>query len=267
MAIIHSFDNAVIYYDYVRKEEPVLIFLHGLIHNHTIWKKEVDFFSEKEFSTLSVDLRGHGKSEVPLSLSAFKIENFANDVHEIIKKENIKHFILIGHSLGGMVILKFLELYPHEADKAVLIDSGYENPWKSIEKYHLTPLLDQFLSRLFENKKLQKKYFHDVDFSKFDNKYDVYYWLQGLKGTSLQTVVACFKGIIDLDEKHILPNIAIPVLLIHGDKDNKIPLREAISMKQHIKNSKLVILRNASHDTPLFQAEKINKAVASFLEN
>ncbi len=99
---LDSFDGTNIFYDYRKGRIPLcLVFLHGVAGNWTVWKKEIDFFSKKGFTTLAIDLRGHGCSDAPTAFEKYKMTNFSKDVRKIIHKEKIKKFVLIGHSLGG----------------------------------------------------------------------------------------------------------------------------------------------------------------------
>ena len=109
---LKSFDGTKIYYNYSRgSKEPTLVFLHGIGGNWTVWKKEIEFFQKEGFSTIALDLRGHGMSEAPEPEERYKISYFSKDVHAILKKENITYFVLIGHSLGGAVALTYCQLY------------------------------------------------------------------------------------------------------------------------------------------------------------
>ena len=85
---IQSFDNTKITYFYTKNPQAkdTLLFIHGWPHNHTVWNKEVKWFTKKEYSTLAVDLRGHGKSNRPEKKSDYTLRKFAKDIHLIIKK-------------------------------------------------------------------------------------------------------------------------------------------------------------------------------------
>jgi pimeloyl-ACP methyl ester carboxylesterase len=74
--------------------------------NWTSWKKEIQFFNKHNISTITLDLRGHGKSDKPNELTSNTLDCFAKDIHEILIKENITDFIIVGHSMGGMIALK-----------------------------------------------------------------------------------------------------------------------------------------------------------------
>src|SRR3989338_8016662 len=103
---IHSFDLAKINYDIVRKKKRFYIFLHGAGGDLKAW--DLNLFHKNGFSTIAIDLSGHGKSE-RISQS---LENATKDVYEVIKHEKVRDFVLVGHCFGGMIAITFAKLYP-----------------------------------------------------------------------------------------------------------------------------------------------------------
>jgi non-heme chloroperoxidase len=270
MAYLQSFDNIKLYYDYAKKSSSkALIFLHGWPLNHTVWKDELKYFQRKGYSTLALDLRGHGRSDKPSKLNAYLIENFAKDLYQVIKKEKIKNPTLIGHSFGGMIILKFVELYPKIPKSIVLMDTTYQNPLKNIKltkSIYVAPITKHLRNYIINQKKAQKKQFSKVDFSKLKkDKSDFYYWYCGLHSTSKESVFACLKQMLKLNEKKILNKIRVPTLILEGEHDFLTPLSQAMIMNKMIKNSKLVIIQNASHDSNITKAESVSKEIYKFL--
>jgi pimeloyl-ACP methyl ester carboxylesterase len=87
----------------------VIVLIHGFMESKAIWT----FFSSelaKSHRVLSVDLPGHGESE--LLEGPGTIEKYAEAIHLIFKKEGLKRFFIVGHSMGGYVALAYAELYP-----------------------------------------------------------------------------------------------------------------------------------------------------------
>lgn len=270
MPSINSFDNTKIYYVYHKGKKGTIIFVHGWPHNHTVWDKEIKFFSKKGYCTIAQDLRGHGMSGKPIKLSAYKMENFAKDIQQIIIKNKIKKPILVGHSFGGMVLLKFTELFPSAAKCLILIDTTYENPLKDmpiLKKFHLTNLTRHLLTYIVENKKSKNNKFKEINFSRLKNRSDFFYFIKGAENTSLDTLLSCFKDMLEFDESRILAKIKIPCLLIEGEKDHKTSMDVALHMNKKIKKSKLIVIKNATHDNNIRNSKKINRLIQQFLSD
>ena len=268
MPKISSFDNIKIYYAFHKGAKDTIIFVHGWPHNHTVWDREIKHFSKKGYCTIALDLRGHGMSGKPTKPSEYKMEHFAKDIKQIIVKNKVKNPILIGHSFGGMVLLKFEELFPRLAKCLILIGTTYENPLKDLpilKFFDLTSLTKHILKYILEHEHIQNKHFKEVEFSEMKNHSDLFYWIKGAENTPLNSLLLCLKDMLDFDESKLLNKINIPCLLIEGEKDFNTPKDVALKMHKKIKKSKLYIIKNATHDTIIQNSKKVNDAIENFL--
>ncbi|MFC2084954.1 alpha/beta fold hydrolase [Bacteroidota bacterium] len=89
--------------------EPALIFVHGWCCDKTYWDKQVKYFS-KNYRTVAVDLAGHGSSGI--DRENYTIQLYGEDIAAVIKKLDLKKVILIGHSMGGYVIIETANHFP-----------------------------------------------------------------------------------------------------------------------------------------------------------
>lgn len=98
-----------------------LLFIHGMMHGAWCWDVHfLDYFAQHGFAAHAVNLRGHGKSEGRDKLRWARIADFVDDVASAVRGLASSP-VLIGHSMGGFVIQKYLE--DHEAAGAVLLSS------------------------------------------------------------------------------------------------------------------------------------------------
>jgi pimeloyl-ACP methyl ester carboxylesterase len=98
-----------------------LLFIHGALHGAWCWDVHfLDYFAQHGYASHAVDLRGHGKSEGREHLRRTRIADFVEDVAHTVEQLPSPP-ILIGHSLGGFTIQKYLEY--HSAPAAVLLSS------------------------------------------------------------------------------------------------------------------------------------------------
>lgn len=99
--------------------ETPLLFIHGACHGAWCWEENfLDYFAERGFSSHAVSLRGHGKSEGREKVRWASIRDYVSDVAQIAGRFQNKP-VVIGHSLGGLVVQKYLER--HEAPAGVLV--------------------------------------------------------------------------------------------------------------------------------------------------
>jgi pimeloyl-ACP methyl ester carboxylesterase len=108
-------------YPVVNQRQTPLLFVHGTLHTASCWEVHfLDYFTEHGYAAHAVNLRGHGKSEGREKLRWTRIADFVEDVANTV--EQLPSLpILIGHSMGGFIIQKYLE--DHTAPAAVLLSS------------------------------------------------------------------------------------------------------------------------------------------------
>ena len=98
-----------------------LLFIHGMFHGAWCWEVHfLDYFARHGFAAYAVNLRGHGNSEGGDKLRWTRIADFVDDI-DVTVRQLPGPAVLIGHSLGGFVIQKYLE--DHDAPGAVLLSS------------------------------------------------------------------------------------------------------------------------------------------------
>ena len=98
-----------------------LLFIHGTLFTAACWDAHfLDYFAAHGYASHAVNLRGHGKSEGREKLRWTRIADFVDDVANVVR-ELPGPPVLIGHSMGGFIIQKYLE--DHAAPAAVLLSS------------------------------------------------------------------------------------------------------------------------------------------------
>jgi pimeloyl-ACP methyl ester carboxylesterase len=98
-----------------------LLFIHGTLHTAACWDvRFLDYFAGHGYAAHALNLRGHGNSEGREKLRWTRIADFVEDVENAVQQLPIPP-ILIGHSMGGFIVQKYLE--DHDAPAAVLLSS------------------------------------------------------------------------------------------------------------------------------------------------
>lgn len=126
---VTSADGIEICYDVAGEGGPVLVFVHGWSCDKSYWKYQMAEFSQRH-RVVAIDLGGHGESGV--ERENWTIESFGKDVAAVIDKLKLEDVILIGHSMGGPVVV---EAALQEKEKVIAIvgadtfhdiEAGYE---------------------------------------------------------------------------------------------------------------------------------------------
>ncbi len=114
-----SFDGVEISYDVKGTVQPALIFLHGWAGNRNHFQHMVDYFSSTH-QTVSIDLAGFGESGS--ERDDWTMTNFAKDVTAVMDQEEVGQAVLVGHSMGGLVILEVAKQIPERIIGLIPLD-------------------------------------------------------------------------------------------------------------------------------------------------
>lgn len=114
-----TYQNSKIFYATEGQGNP-LVLIHGFLESSNIWNELSDKVSSNR-QIICLDLPGHGKSGCIGEIHT--MEEMAEVLREVLKKLNIQKADFIGHSMGGYVLLAFLEKYPKMVNKLILLNS------------------------------------------------------------------------------------------------------------------------------------------------
>ncbi len=252
-------ENNHIYFETSGKGKPIL-FIHGLGSSSQDWEYQIKFFS-KSYKTISVDLRGHGKTG---SIAGeYSIVKFSNDIAEILCNETEDTTIVVGISMGGMVAFQMAVDYPCLVDKLVIINSFVEMPMdiKANRKaLRMRKLIPKIIGMKAMGKIIAKKVFpykHQGDLRKLMIKR----WAQN----NIEDYIKSVNAMAGWTIKNQLNNINRPILII-GSEFDYISSEEKRNYTQLIPNAKLKIIPDAHHAVTVEKPDELNKIIAEFLE-
>ncbi|MDF2699132.1 MAG: alpha/beta hydrolase fold protein [Haloplasmataceae bacterium] len=225
-----------------------IILLHGWGHSIEAFK-QVQSHLEKNFKIYSVDLPGFGMSDKPPY--PFNTEDYANVINDVIKHFRINKPIIIGHSFGGRVSIKYVSKY-NNIKKLVLIDSaGIVN--KKTYKYYIKVYYFKLLKRIFSLPILKK----------YKNKVLGKHGSSDYKNAD-ELMKKILVKVVSEDLRNDLLNIKCPTLLVWGRNDTATPLSDAYTMENLLIDAGLVIIENAGHFSYLENLGLFLKVLDSF---
>ena len=234
----------------VENQHPTpLLFIHGTLHSAACWDVHfLDYFAQHGFAAHAVNLRGHGRSEGREKLRWTRIADFVEDVENAVGQFPSPP-ILIGHSMGGFIIQKYLE--NHDAPAAVLLSSASpagllptairtarRQPWV-FAKVNLTLSLLPFIA----TPQLVGEAFFSKD---LPEEQLLEYWKQ-----TQEDSFRAFLDMIALD----LPKpekVKTPLLVLGAARDNMIGPRE-IEATARAYNTQAEIIPDVAHNSMLEQ--------------
>lgn len=141
-----------LYYQEQGEGEPLFL-LHGNGEDGTYFANQISFFSDR-YRVIAVDTRGHGKS--PRGTAPFTMEQFAMDLHSLMKKLQIQRGIILGFSDGANIAMKFALKYPNQV-KALILNGGNLNT-KGVKRNIQIPIeIGYRFAKLFAGKSEEAK--------------------------------------------------------------------------------------------------------------
>ena len=247
-----------------KPDRKTIVFVHGLSGSSSAW-----FLYENDlkstFNILSFDLRGHGKSEKPHLYEDYKIDDFADDLFELTEYLKIQNFILIGHSLGSLIVLAFLKKHQDKVAKTIFLAPNF-----SVKKMLGARIVNPFVSAgvsLFKRIPFSGGKGKHIDYSHYPNSGDwnIPRMIADISNTTLRVYLYATKQTYAFDGENFLAKISTPTLIIHGKKDTIFPVRYGALMASKIPGAELVLLEDADHILVLNKHEEIMREILNFI--
>ena len=241
---------------------PVVIFINGLTMSLNGWVQQVDAFGQR-YSVLRYDSRGQGASDKPEA--AYSQEMHARDLKMLLDKLNIPKAHIVGLSNGGMIAQHFALMYPESTGALVLVDTCSHvdilleltvKSWiKAVEVGGNELRYDVALPTVFSETFIRK----NMD------------QLMALREVSIalntpEAVTNLAKASIAHDLRDRVSDIVSPTLIVFGEEDILIPFKYSKELNEKIKGSKLAVIKDCGHASPLEKPEEFNTLVIDFLK-
>lgn len=102
---------------------PALVLVHGFGGAKEDFSDQLDELA-RDHRVVVMDLRGHGESDGPDDEASYSLDRFAADIENVVDQLGITSFRLLGHSMGGMVVRRFVLSRPHRVDALILMDTS-----------------------------------------------------------------------------------------------------------------------------------------------
>jgi len=143
--VVNAPDGVPIHYSTYGAGRPALVFVHGISCDQSYWKEQVGPYSS-DFQVVTVDLAGHGESG--LGRAEWSMEAYGGDVAAVVEALDLRRVVLIGHSMGGVVILEAARQIPGRVDGMVIVDTfdDFDSWWTTVEiEEVLIPFREDFV--------------------------------------------------------------------------------------------------------------------------
>jgi non-heme chloroperoxidase len=266
-------DGTQIFYKDWGKGQPI-VFHHGWPLSSDDWDVQMLFFLEKGFRVVAHDRRGHGRSSQ--TEHGNEMDTYAADVAALAAKLDLKDAIHVGHSTGGGEVARYVARHGKgRVAKAALLGAVPPIMVKSDKNPGGLPIevFDGFRSALAANR---AQFFLDVPtgpfygFNRSGAKVSEgvirNWWRQGMMGGT-KAHYDCIKAFSETDFTEDLKAIDVPVLLMHGEDDQIVPIDDSarIGIKL-LKHGTLKTYPGFPHGMATTHADVINADLLAFIK-
>jgi 3-oxoadipate enol-lactonase len=241
---------------------PSLVFLHGIGGAARAWRGQLSTFSDR-YRAIAWDMPGYGGSA---PLPAVSIAALADALHDFLQQVGATKPIIVGHSIGGMIVQQLLAKNPLIASAVVLAQTSPafgkpDGDWqKSFIDARLGPL-DHGETLVSLAPSLVKELVgDDPDVSGMELARDC------MACVPEATYRATMLALMGFDLRSALKDIAVPTLVLSGSKDNNAPAPMMAKMANYIPSAKYVELEGVGHLANVERPGAFNAALDRFLK-
>ena len=274
MPFITTRDGTEIFYkDWGPKDAQPIVFHHGWPLSADDWDNQMMVFLGQGFRVIAHDRRGHGRSTQ--TDTGNDMDTYAEDLKQLAAKLDLRNAIHVGHSTGGGEVAHYVaRAEPGRVAKAVLIGAVPPIMVKSETNPGGTPIeaFDGYRAALIANR---AQLYADIASGPFYgfNRIGVQpiqgvidnWWRQGMMG-GIKAHYDCVKAFSETDFTEDLKAIDIPVLLLHGDDDQVVPIADSALLGINLlKHGQLKVYPGYPHGMATKHADDINRDVLAFI--
>ena len=263
--------NIDLYYEDHGSGKPVVL-IHGYPLSGASWEKQVPALLEADHRVITYDRRGFGKSSQPTT--GYNYETFAEDLHKLVIQLKLRDFTLVGFSMGGGEVARYLGKYGSKGVSKAVIISGVppfllktaDNPegvdasvFEGIQK---AVAADRyvFFTEFFKN-----FYNTDLLLGKRVSEQAVQASWNVAAGASATASLACVPTWHE-DFRKDVRRIDVPTLVIHGDADRILPITASgLRTAKLIKGSRQLVVKDGPHCITWTHADEVNSELVNFL--
>lgn len=260
-----------LYYEDHGSGDPVVL-IHGYPLSGASWEKQVPALLAAGLRVITYDRRGFGNSSKPTTV--YNYDTFAADLQKLLTHLKLKNFSLVGFSMGGGEVARYVGKYGSKGVSKAVIIGGVppflrktaDNPegvdgavFDGIQKAIVADRY-AFFTEFFKN-----FYNTDVHLGKRISEQAVQAAWNVAAGASATASYACVPTWQE-DFRKDLARIDVPTLVLHGDADRIVPLAASGQRTAKlVKGARLVAIKDGPHAIGWTHADEVNAELVSFL--
>lgn len=267
--------NTIVYTDLGPADGPVIVLVHGMISDSTTWARAAHGLAAAGFRVIAPDLLGHGESSKPAD-GGYLLPDFANSLQRLLTELGTGPVTVVGHSLGGAIVMQLAKDHPELVRRLVLVSAGgigrrIHPVFRAVTLPGVHPLfrvtLNRRTSALLRRPRLHRSLRLSEDVLTNLERAGRGLITPGGRAAFFRTLRGAINpggqrgSLIDLG---YLPR-SLPTLIVWSVDDPIVPVEHAYQVHRYLTASRLVLFEGATHQPHHQHAERFVAALADFV--
>ena len=264
-------DSVNIFFEDLGKGKPVVL-VHGWPVSHEMWEYQIDALVNAGYRCIAYDRRGFGQSDKPWT--GYDYDTLASDLHQVITTLELNEVTLVGFSMGGGEVVRYLGRYgSSRIAKAVLISSVVPLLVKTEDHKEGVPreMFDEIIAKIQQDRpafltEFGKQFFNEGILNKPVSQ-EIQNWMHQLAiVASPKATKDCVRSFSETNFRTDLSTITIPVMIIHGDDDKTVPIQATSEITSNLlPNAAYYRFEDAPHGLFITHKDELNELLIKFI--
>jgi pimeloyl-ACP methyl ester carboxylesterase len=257
---------------------PLVILLHGFPDLWQGWHFQIPKLVASGFRVIAPNLRGYGKSDKPVGISAYDLDFLANDVIGIADSENCAKFNIVGHDWGGVVAWWVAANYADRVSRSIVLNAPHPGVFKRYALRHPRQALRSWYAGFFQIPKLPEALLSAGDyellfrsvkhtsqpgvFDESDRQYLVAGWSEK---RALLSMLNYYRALVRRSSSTLQKRISTPTLIQFSKQDPALEPGLAEASLAECDDGRLIWLEGARHWIQREEHERVSENICRFL--
>lgn len=266
MYYVNNRNIKIAVYDLNPTCKNVIVLVHGWPLSERIFDYQKLLLVNHGFRVITMDLRGYGNSDAPAC--GYSYNEFASDIDTIVRKLNLKSFILVGFSMGGAIVCRYMRLYQGYGVKKLCLLSAAVPRFTQTEEFPYN-VTKEYVNELIcqastDRAELSKSFSEMLLYCEHSN--EIKNWFKDISlGASQIGTIGGACSLRDEDCTRDVCSIQVPTGIFHGTRDEVVSYELGILQHKMIQTSQLFTFECSGHGVFYDELENFNCCFLDFV--
>jgi|GEM_PF-3782745 len=253
-------NDATIYYEVEGDGKPI-VFIHGMGLSHVNWRGQVDYLREHGFKTITIDIRGHGRSSETIGATKKNniVDQITNDIYQLLCQIDISNAVFVGYSTGTILVQNMALTYPGMV-KGIFLAGAFPK----VHNLYLYGKIISSLSLIYM--KVRKPLEKSVAKSNGKDEEQIKLFQQEAKKVKRKEAIRLLRASLEFDCLERLKEIEVPILVTYGGNETHM-MTYRRDYLQYAPTAEVCLLPNVNHAALTKCKDKFNEVLLDYVQS